>query len=104
MTTTYTYDDSLRAGSRRPRLYLIDAQGRALKFEGQPIDGVCVIAGERHTRNGKWSGTTYKLLLAPGVRAWEMLSPLHGIYGQDAPSWQDLADKAGVQVSVAKAV
>ena len=37
-------------------------------FRGDSIPGVCVVKSTDYTQNGKWSNTTYSILLAPGFK------------------------------------
>lgn len=74
------------------------------RFEEANIPGFCAIAAQKHERNGKWSNTTYTLELAPGVRAMEMLSPLHGTWGDNLPSWGAVAQELGLPVAVAQEI
>jgi len=87
----YKYKDGLCPGSRRPRLYLTKGS-EAVKFEGQNIDGYCVITASEYEANGKWSNTKFKLELAPGVRPFYLLSPLHGTWGNGFTSWGEIAE------------
>lgn len=92
------YNDKLRAGSRRPRLYLI-RDGVGTKFAGSTIpDLVCVLSGV-YTKSGKWSGTEYQLLIPDGVVPLLLLSPLHGTYGDSATSWEALAESMDLPVA-----
>lgn len=99
----YAYNDGLCSGGRRPRLWLVKGQ-RAVKFTGSPVDGMVAIAGENFQKNGKWSNTTYRLLLAPGVRPLHFLSPLHGVWGESYPTWGELASDLGLPLDVAQAI
>lgn len=97
------FNDGLCPGGRRPRLYLI-VGAVAHKFTGSAIAGVCAIAGESFHKNGKWSNTTYQLELAPGVRPIQMLSPLHGTWGSQYPTWHELAAHLGLPLQVAQEI
>ena len=99
----YDYDDGLVSGGRRPRLYLA-CGAEVARFEGQTIPNFCAIAAQKYTKQGKWSHTTFQLHLAPGVRALEFLSPLHGTWGDDLPSWGAVAEALGLPVDVAQAI
>lgn len=92
---TYTFNDGLQRGGRTPKLYLAK-NGKAEKFVGQNLPGLCVISTHKYTKDGKWSNTTYTLLLAPGVQAIEFLSPLNGTWGQDIASWQQACERLGL--------
>lgn len=99
----HTYNDGLRAGGRRPRLYL--AKGADVrKFAGQNIPDYCAIASRGSEQCGKWSNTTYQLHLAHGVRALELISPMHGTWGDDLGSWGEVAERLGLPVDVAQTI
>lgn len=97
----YEYNDGLCNAGRRPRLYLAKS-GEVSKFSGVAIAGVCVIVTSRYQKNGKWSNTTYRLDLSPGVRPLYFLSPMHGTWGDDLGSWGEVAEKLGLPVNVAQ--
>jgi len=97
------YNDGLCSGGRRPRLYLLRGDV-ATKFEGRNIFGLVCIQTEKFEKNGKWSATDYSLLLGKGVTALLMLSPLHGTWGDDLPTWAACAQKVGLSIEAAKKV
>lgn len=100
---THRYNDGLRSGGRRPRLYL--AKGSEVrKFGGENIPDYCAVVTAQYQKNGKWSNTDYTLDLAPGVRALEFLSPLHGTWGDDLSSWGEVAEHLGLPVEVAQTI
>jgi len=99
----YSYNDGLRPGGRRPRLYLAKG-GEVKKFLGENIPGYCAIVTAQYEKNGKWSNTTYQLDLAPGVRPLYFLSPMHGTWGDDLGSWGEVAETLGLPVDVAQAI
>jgi hypothetical protein len=95
----YKYEDGLKPGGRRPRLWL--AKGaEVVKFSGKSIPGFCQIAKEIYEPAGKWSRTFYTLLLAPSVVPLYFLSPLHGVWGEDLDSWDEVADTLNLPVEV----
>jgi hypothetical protein len=55
-------------------------------------------------KNGRWSNTTYTLDLAPGVRALEFLSPLHGKWGDRLHSWGEVIEALGLPIEAAQAI
>ncbi len=55
-------------------------------------------------KKGKWSNTTYYLELAPGVRPLYFLSPMHGTWGDNLPSWGAVAEKLQLPVTVAQEI
>jgi hypothetical protein len=97
------YNDGLCPGGRRPRLYLIVGQV-AHKFKGVQIPGVCAIAGEKFDKNGKWSNTTYQIELKDGVRPIYLLSPLHGTWGNEFPTWHECASQLGLPLAVTQSI
>jgi len=99
----YEYNDGLCSAGRRPRLYLAK-DGKAFKFSGENIPGVCVIVQSHYEKNGEWSNTTYKLGLVPGVRPLFFLSPIHGTWGENLGSWGEVAEVLGLPVEVAQAI
>jgi hypothetical protein len=78
--------------------------GEVVKFAGENIPGFCAIVTAQHEPNGKWSNTTYRLALAPGVRALKFLSPLHGIWGEDCESWGAVAERLCLPIEVAQEI
>ena len=99
----YLYSDKLQPAGRRPRLYL--ARGsQAVRFAGENIPGYCVVLTARYEKSGKWSNTGYRLHLLPGTRPVELLSPLHGTWGDSLASWGEVANRLGLPVEAAKAV
>lgn len=99
----YEYNDGLRPGGRRPRLYLAKG-GEVQKFTGSNIEGFCAVATSQYSKSGKWSSTTYQLDLAPGVRPLYFLSRLHGTWGDGLGSWGEVAEQLGLPIETAKAI
>jgi len=99
----YQYNDGLREGSRRPRLWFARG-GEVRKFEGTNIPDWVVIIRNIFEKKGKWSNTTYDLELAPGVRPLYLISPLHGIWGERYASWGELASDLQLPIEVAKQI
>jgi hypothetical protein len=102
-TNVHKYNDGLCCGGRRPRLYLAKG-GEVRKFVGKNIPDFCAVATVVYQKSGKWSNTDYTLNLAPGVRAMEFLSPLHGTWGDDLSSWGEVAERLSLPVDVAQAI
>lgn len=99
----FTWCDGLCPGRRYPRLYL--AKGDVVvKFEGKYLDGFCAIKTLSFELAGKWSNTTYVLVLAPGVRPLEFLSPLHGTWGDNLGSWAEVAESLGLSIETARTI
>lgn len=99
----YNYDNGLRSGGRRPRLWFARGE-EVLKFSGKTETGWYAVTREEYIKNGKWSKTEYVLLLADGVRAIELLSPLHGTWGQDLSSWGEVSKKLGISLINARKI
>src|SRR3990167_7987033 len=101
----YKWNDGLLPGGRTPRLYLARG-GEAVKFLGENIPGICEIAAAIYDKNVKWSctRTRFTLLLAPGVRALKMVSPLHGVWGEGLGSWADAAKELSLPLERAQAI
>jgi len=100
---TLKWNDGLLPAGRYPRLYLTKA-GEACKFVGKNIPGFVAIAAADYQKSGKWSNTTYTLLLAPGVRAVELVSPMHGTWGDSFASWGELIAAIGLPLAVAREI
>lgn len=110
-----TYEWKNQAGPRSRRAWLLLVKGDVVyEFKGDAINGVVVIIGQDYTSQGRWSYTTYRLYLAPGVR------PIAGHNGfetgtfneglREATSfrgpvdrWIDIANALGVSLSSAEA-
>src|SRR3990167_3989080 len=97
------WNNGLLPGGRHPRLYLIRGDD-FFKFRGENIPGVCAVDTAIYHKNGKWSSTMFSLTLAPGVRALELVSPLHGIWGEGFGSWAEAAKELALPVAQAQAV
>lgn len=101
----YTYNDGRQPGGRRPRLWLAkNGDGVAKKFNGNDIPGFAIVASQEFRPNGKWSNTTYRLMISPGVTPVYMISPLHGIWGQDFLSWCEAAAQLGISEALARQI
>lgn len=98
---TVEFNDGLRPAGRRPRLILIKG-AEVQKFHGEPIVGWCAIQANSYVPEGKWSRTYWTLVLAPGVRAVELLSPMHGVWGCEFEDWGSLAGSLQIPVEVAQ--
>lgn len=107
--TNITWSDELGSRSRRAWLLLLPSDGSIHLFVGDSIPGVAAVVGSDYTQNGKWSHNTYRLLLAPGVRAisghngWETGSFREGLATalQSGPldRWHDIANALGTTLS-----
>lgn len=65
---TLEWSDELGPRSRAAWLLLVKGD-EVTAFAGRDLPGLVAVRGSDFRRNGKWSHTTYRLLLAPGVRA-----------------------------------
>jgi hypothetical protein len=81
-------------------------------FKGENIPGVVAVVGTDYEKAGKWSHTTYRLELAPGVRAiagkdgWETGRFVEGLrdavrFGRPIDRWIDVANALGVTIQEA---
>jgi len=119
-TTTTTYCDQQGSRDRRAWALLIATEatplGEATRkvevFKGSSIPGKVAVVASRYHKNGKWSNTTYQLVLAPGVRflsglmGWNNGSFYEGLSsatGMQLHSWADVANALGVTVPEAMA-
>lgn len=100
-----TWNNRIGHRGRSPHLWLRKAQ-RMYKFFGESIPDVCVVVGEDYTKEGKWSHTTYRLELAPGVKhfafhsGWETGTIREGVGGGD--TWASFASLLGVPLAEAR--
>src|SRR5690606_17258666 len=101
----FTYCDKMGHRGRNPWLHLADSSGTIHRFRGKSIPGVVSVQDTEYEKNGKWSNTTYSLVLAAGVR------PVAGIQGWEAgtflegagiENWNDAANYYGVSVAEAR--
>lgn len=81
-------DEPCTAG-RTPYLLLVLADGGVVRFTGGHISGVCAVLKESYRKQGKWSGSTYSLALAEGVRSVVCTAPMHGTVCGDAGTWDE---------------
>jgi hypothetical protein len=107
------WSDGIGHRSRASWLLFVDAKrDRVIRFVSSSIDGVVAVVGTSFTRNGKWSHTTYRLLVADGIRAitgldgWEtgrFVEGLQRAVGASAPidRWPAVAEALGVSVPAA---
>ena len=106
--STTTWSDQMGSRSRRAWLLLIKGE-EITAFNGQNVDRVAVIRGTSYSKNGKWSHTTYRIELAPGVRAisgkngWETGRFVEGLrsavsFSSPIDTWADVANAMKVSV------
>lgn len=106
--TSMTYSDQM--GSRSRKAWLLLVKGEEVKvFGGETIPAWCVVRGTDYRKNGMWSHSTYRLELAPGVRAisgndgWEtgrFAEGLRSAVRRAAPidRWTDFGEALGISV------
>jgi hypothetical protein len=75
-----------RGNDSPPRLYLVNKEGKYVKFKDSSIPGFCIVQNSFFTKQGKWSFTEFEILLFAGVTAWEMSSP----YLSNPPTWESV--------------
>jgi len=105
-----TWNDGMGSRSRRAWLLLVcDATDSIVAFNGDTIPGYCVVAGHDSVKAGKWSSTTYRIVLAPGVRpiaghnGWETGRVVEGLAdavkaSKTPDTWEEVAELLGVSV------
>ena len=105
------WDDQLGNRSRAPWLLLIK-EGVVTPFLGQPVFGLVDAVGTSYTKNGKWSYTTYRLMVTddvrsiPGKQGWETgtfregLASALGVAHID--TWAEMSAALGVSVEECK--
>ena len=72
-----SFNDGLCHGGRTPRLWIVDRTGTIHRFDGK--NGQCwAVLTETREQNGKWSNSTFRIALAEGAQAVQLLAPLHG--------------------------
>jgi hypothetical protein len=64
--TEVTWSDVLGHRSRKAFSFVIK-DGKISEFQGSSIPGVIAVVGKDFRKNGKWSHSTYQLVLAAGV-------------------------------------
>lgn len=113
VSSAFNWSNQLGHRGRKAWLLLIQGE-KIVVFEGQTIPGLVVVRGTDFHRNGKWSCTTFRLELAPGVRAisgldgWETGRFVEGLRAavkcdQPIDTWADVANALGVSVPGAMA-
>jgi hypothetical protein len=111
MTNELHYEEGIGSRDRRSWLLFVTA-GEVTPFAGETIPGVAAVVGTQFRKNGKWSSTTYRIVLAPGVCAlsgrmgWETGTFREGLGAlAKAPTdtWAEVAAALGVGVPEAQA-
>ena len=111
-TTNIEWNDGLRPRGRSQWLLLVTPAGDVLPFKGTDIPGTVVVRGTSFEKNGKWSNTTFRLVLGTGVRAiagtdgWETGTFREGLAKATGVSpidtWEECARALGATVESAK--
>ena len=106
------WKDGLRPRGRNSWLLVVTPAGEVIPFKGTDIPGVVVVRGTSFQKNGKWSNTTYRLVLGegvrtiPGVDGWEEGTFREGLASattrKPIDTWSECADALGVSVDAAK--
>jgi hypothetical protein len=112
MTTNTEFEWSNGVGSRGRRAWLLLIKGERIEaFSGSDVAGVVSILASNYKKDGKWSKTTYRLGLFPGVRAiagmegWETGKFTEGLRSaasvEKVETWSDVGSALGVSVPAA---
>ena len=86
----------LYPGSRRPVHFLV--QGEDVRYLAKPSSGLAgwaVASSKSWNKNGKWSGWTGTLTLAPNTELVELVAQLHQTLADTLESFEALAAKHG---------
>jgi hypothetical protein len=102
-----TWDDQMGSRQRRAHLWLVrPATDEGWAFAGAHIPGVVAVVGSDYTKSGKWSHSTYRLRLGPGVEArpwkegWETGTLAEAV---QADTWEAFASWIGLSRPAAEA-
>jgi hypothetical protein len=105
--TAYEWSDKLGPRQRQAWLLLVK-DDTVHVFTGRNIPDVVVVTGHDHEKAGVWSHTTYRLLLAPGVRpiaghsgfeTGRFVEGLGSATRRKTPdTWAEVSDALGVSV------
>ena len=98
-----------KPGWRGRAAWLLVLDGRSVRaFMGEPMEGVTIL-DDSFTKNGKWSHTTYRLVLAPNLRTlagrdgWDTGTFREGVASavgaERCSTWSELAAALGVSVT-----
>lgn len=97
-------NDGALTGGRSPLYILVAPNGEAMRFKYQTVKGVAAVIPGKYEKNGKWSNTDYRVVLAEGARIIEATAPLHGTICDNAGTWQEAADFCGLTVDQMKSL
>lgn len=105
------YENKLGPRQRSPWLLFIHNNQVSI-FQEQTIPGVAVIVGSDYKKAGVWSGTTFRIQLAPGVNSisghfgFETNTFREGLadatFQKHCDRWVDVANALGVTLCVAQ--
>lgn len=105
--TEATYCDQLGHRSRAAFCLVVGPGDQVALFGGHSIPGKLVVVGGDYQKAGKWSASTYRIELAPGVRlvsghlGWEQGTLREALA---ANRWTEVASAIGVSLPVAQAL
>lgn len=111
MKTEITYSDKMGSRSRSPWAIVVGPGDELELFKGKSIPGKVAVVGEDYTKAGKWSHTTYRLVLAASVRflsghtGWgtgTFTEGLRAATGKPTDRWHEVASALGVSLPVAQ--
>lgn len=105
--TQIKYESQLGSRGRGPWALVIKGNEVA-PFEGKTIQGMCYILSTTSNKNGKWSSTSYDILLTDGVQflsghtGWDTgrftEGLAHSLSKPEPKTWAELARLLGVSV------
>ena len=98
---SYTYNDGLLPAGRTPHLWIV-AGDIIHTFAGGNIPGTVAVGATHYEKNGKWSNTTYELVLADNATPCNMVAPMHGRVWPDNDRWtayERFSKEYGIAVS-----
>lgn len=107
-----TWSDRIGSRGRGNHLWLRSHEGKLYEFTGENIPQIVSVRGSSYHKEGKWSNTTYRLVLAPGVRAfafrrgWQTGTIREGLAAslgwQSIDTWAEFANALSIGMSEAK--
>jgi hypothetical protein len=59
------WNNGMKSRSRMAHAAIVVADGTVHRFRGNSIPGVCAASTLSHEKNGKWSNSTFEVLMAP---------------------------------------
>jgi len=107
-----TFCDKQGSRDRAAFAVLIAADGAVTAFVGTSVPRLVAVTGQKYVKDGKWSNTTYALVLADGVRMIQgkagfdsglMSDGVAAATGRPCESWGDLAAAMGADLSAVDA-